>query len=278
MFAATQNFIPILTSEAGLCLTAKNWQEVNVTAASYSLERLLYKPGQDVLKKITDIGHYLAWPGFIIFNGMSLVVNKEGFFILKSPYDGSKIKLTFFDLLELIQHLNPKAVILPKNIMNDFPQFWEHWNRSIFPFFHQNDVGKQNISQSYGVYFNAEASKLDWEQLAHWSNIPRYVIGSFEPGLIQELRHKGVEFIESDEPAKAALHGKVYTQSGTIDLTNLSTQMQFETIDAECICPTCSQQFTRAYLHHLLQHTPLLCQRFLIQHNVFYVQDTYRNC
>lgn len=271
MFAVTQNFIPILTSEAGLCLTAKNWQEVNVSVASYSLESLLYKPGMDVLKKITDIGRYLAWPGYIIFNGMSLVVNKEGLFVLKSPYDGSKIKFTLVDLLELIQHLNPTAVMLPKNIMNDFPQFWDHWNCSIFPFFHENDVEKQNTNQSYGIYFNIEVSKLDWQQLAHWSNIPRYVIGNFEPRLIQELRHQGVAFIETDEPAKAALQGKVYTQSGTIDLTDLNIQMQFEPIDAKCICPTCSQQFSRAYLHHLLQHTPLLCQRFLIQHNVFYL-------
>ncbi|WP_115701187.1 tRNA-guanine transglycosylase [Legionella sainthelensi] len=277
MFAVTQNFIPILTSEAGLCLTAKNWQEVNITAASYSLESLLYKPGMDVLKKITDIGHYLAWPGFVIFNGMSLRVNKEGLFVLKSPYDGSKIKLSLFDLLALIHQLNPKAVILPKNIMNHFPQFWDHWNSAIFPFFHQNDVEKQNINQLYGVYFNTEENGLDWEQLAHWSNIPRYVIGSFEPGLIHELSHEGVAFVETDEPAKAALQGKVYTQSGTIDLTDLNTQMQFEPIDIKCICPTCSQRFTRAYLHHLLQHTPLLCQRFLIQHNVFYVQNTDRN-
>ncbi|ARM34919.1 tRNA-guanine transglycosylase [Legionella longbeachae] len=277
MFAVTQNYIPILTSEAGLCLTSKNWQEVNVTAASYSLESLLCKPGIEVLKKITDIGHYLACPGFVIFNGMSLVVNKEGLVVLKSPYDGSKIKVTLFDLLELIQHLNPKAVILPKNILNNVPQFWDHWNGSIFPFFHQNDVEKQNISQPYGIYFNAENSKLDWEQLARWPNIPRYISGSFEPGYIQELTHQGVEFVETDEPAKDALQGKVYTQSGAIDLTDLNTQMQFEPIDAKCICPTCSQQFTRAYLHHLLQHTPLLCQRFLIQHNVFYVQNNNRN-
>lgn len=270
MFAVAQNFIPSLNSEAGLCLTKENWQEVNVTTASYSLEQLLYKPGQDILKKITDIRHYLAWSGAIVFNAISLTANREGFFVLKSPYDGSKIKFQFFDLLELIQHLNPKAVILPKNIIKDFPQFWEYWNNSIFPFFHVDDVEKQSISQSHGVYFHGD----ELSNLNHWSGVPRYVIGNFEPGFIQDLRHQGVEFIETDEPAKAALQGKVYSRSGSIDLTDFKTQMQFETIDSECACPTCNQQFTRAYLHHLLQHTPLLCQRFLIQHNVFYVQNT----
>lgn len=275
MFAAVQSFIPVLTSEAGLCLTTENWQEVNVTAASYSLESLLYKPGKDILKKIKDITQYLVWPGVIVLNAISLAANKEGFFVLKSPYDGSKITFTFFDLLELIQHLKPNAVILPKNIIHDCPQFWGHWHDSIFPFFHVDDVEKQSTDQSHGVYFNADVSKLSWEQLDQWSCVPRYVIGHFEPKLIQNLRDKGIEFIETDEPAKAAMQGKVYSWPGNVDLMDAKTQMQFETIDAECTCPTCAQQFTRAYLHHLLQHTPLLCQRFLIQHNVFYVQNTH---
>lgn len=35
-----------------------------------------------------------------------------------------------------------------------------------------------------------------------------------------------------------------------------------------CDCETCQAFLSRAYLHHLLEHTPLLAQRFLIVHNV----------
>ncbi|KTD67161.1 MULTISPECIES: tRNA-guanine transglycosylase [Legionella] len=272
MLTAVQNFLPVLTSEAGLCLTTANWQEAKVTAASYSLESLLYKPGQDVLKKITDLSHYLVWPEVIVLNAASLVANKEGIYTLKSPYDGSRIKFTSEELFHLIQHLKPDAVVLPQNIMQDFPQIWDNWNDVIVPFIHVNDLKKHVVAKSHGVYFNV-VHELDWEQLNRWSHVPRYVMGCFDSELIWRLYDKGIEFIETNEPAQAALQGKVYSRAGDVDLMDAKTEMQFELIDSDCVCPTCSQQFTRAYLHHLLQHTPLLCQRFLIQHNVFYVQN-----
>lgn len=272
MFHATQNVIPAFTSEAGSCLTSANWQEVQVTAASYSLEHLLYKPGYDVLKKITDLAHYLNWSGGIVLNAMSLVANKEGVSVLKSPYDGAKITLSCFDLLELIRNLKPNAVALPKNIVHHSPQIWSHWNEAITPFLHVHDLEKQELVRTHGAYFNVSSNQLDWKQLERWSHIPRYVAGDFDPVLIRSLRAHKVDFIETNEPAKSAMQGKVYSRAGHVDLADENTRMLFETIDTDCACPTCSQQFTKAYIHHLLQHTPLLCQRFLIQHNMFYIQ------
>ena len=270
MLAAVQNLIPVLNSKAGLCLTPENWKDAKVTTVSYSLEFLLYKPGQEVLKKIADISQYLAWTGAIVLNGMSLGLNKEGIYLLKSPYDGSKIRLTSLELIKLIQHLKPNAVILPKNILKDCPQIWDNWPDSIVPFFHTDDLQNQDIARSHGVYFNY-TNELLFEQLDKWSHLPRYVTGLIDAILIHNLRIKGIEFIETDEPARAALNGTVYSHARDIDLTNSETKMQFETIDPTCTCPTCSQLLTKAYLHHLLQHTPLLCHRLLIQHNVFWM-------
>jgi queuine tRNA-ribosyltransferase len=123
------------------------------------------------------------------------------------------------------------------------------------------------------VYFNI-TNELNWEQLDQWSHKPRYVMGYFEPELLQTLKAKGIEFIETDEPAQAAMQGIVYSSEGHINLTNSETAVHFEPIDKACTCPTCSKQLTKAYLHHLLTHTPLLCQRLLIQHNVFYAMNS----
>ncbi|MCW8418025.1 queuine tRNA-ribosyltransferase family protein [Fluoribacter dumoffii] len=273
MLTPVQNFIPVLTSEAGLCLTTANWQEAKVTAASYSLEQLLYKPGQELLKSIDDLSHYLVCPGITVLNALSLRPNKEGVYVLKSPYDGSIIKFTSKVLIHLVQHLKPAAVILPANILQNFPEIWDNWNDEIIPFLHAQELKNQQLSQPHGVYFNV-LDEVDWEQLERWSHLPRYVTGCFDAELVWRLGNKGIGFIETDEPAQAAMQGKVYSHAGDVDLTDSKTQMQFELIDADCVCPTCSQQFTRAYLHHLLQHTPLLCQRFLIQHNVYYVQNS----
>lgn len=76
-------------------------------------------------------------------------------------------------------------------------------------------------------------------------------------------------WIESDTPAANGMKGRIYTSSGVIDITDSSHALQFFPLDDACACPTCQTGFTRAYLHHLLAQTPLLCQRYLIQHNVW---------
>ena len=89
--------------------------------------------------------------------------------------------------------------------------------------------------------------------------------------LIRELRRLGVEYVSSNVPASDACNGRIYSDDGLIVLKDDAYRMDFNTIDKTCSCPTCDQQLTRAYLHHLFDHTPLLCQRFLIQHNIRFV-------
>lgn len=76
----------------------------------------------------------------------------------------------------------------------------------------------------------------------------------------------------TDLPAADAMQGKLYVDAGRISILDHRYTEDFTPIDEGCDCPCCKQAFTRAYLHHLLMQTPLLCQRFLIQHNVHYFQ------
>lgn len=272
MLTAVQNFIPVMSSEAGLCLTAENWQEAKVTALSYSLEVLLQKPGFEVLKKITNISVYLGWSKTLVLNAMTLTANREGIYHLKSPYDGSKMKLSASELIELVLHLKPEAVILPRNILKDCPNIWNTWPESITAFLHVDDLQLAELTQAHGVYFNNfDESKL--AELELWKHLPCYVSGTISIELIQHLHSKEIEFIETDEPARLAMQGQVYNQAGMVDLTHSDTEMNFEVIDPNCTCTTCSAKLTQAYFHHLLQHTPLLCQRFLIQHNVYWIEN-----
>jgi queuine tRNA-ribosyltransferase len=270
---AVQTFIPMMTSEAGLCLTAANWQEVNIASIAFRLDSLLLKPGYELLKKIPDLAQYMGWTGAIILNATQLLANKEGIFTLTSPYDGSKLKLTYAQLVELILYIKPDAVILPHKIMQAFPQIWDEWNESITPFIVVDDLLKQELHRPHGVYFQWDKTlsrDTFLEQLKRWGHLPRYVTGHLSLEFMAHLKNEGIEFLESNEPAEAGMQGKVFSQKGIVDLTQDMVAMQFEGIDKECTCPTCSQQFTKAYLHHLFIHTPLLCQRFLIQHNVYY--------
>lgn len=82
-------------------------------------------------------------------------------------------------------------------------------------------------------------------------------------------RVDGEAYYLSDKPANDGFLGYVYTSSGRQSITAVDNVSNFSVLDVACACPTCQQKFTRAYLCHLYQHTPLLCQRLLIQHNVY---------
>lgn len=198
-----KQFVPILTTQAGLCLTYDNWEAIGINAVSYHLDALLMKPGFDRLFEVTNLASYVGWKKNILLNASMLKPNRVGDYVVKSHYDGARLLFTHEQLTALIAHLNPTMVLLPGDVM-------------------QNSI-----------------------------------------------HYAGVEYIESDKPALDGYNGIVYEASGTFCIQDEAQRLQFEIIDTSCACPTCSQGFTRAYLHHLFQHTPLLCQRLLIQHNSF---------
>lgn len=266
MIDSSQNIIPILTTEAGSCLTAANWHDVGVNTVTYYLDTLLLKPGLPFLSELSNLNNYLGWSGSIILNASNLTANREGIFTVISPYDGSKSKFTYSELIGLIKHLKPHAVILPPNCLKHIPNLAEGWDESIFPFIGVDDVAI-NL-KSFGMYFTIKNEDSD-NTFAEWGHKARYVMGEISGRHAVDLKSQGIDFIETDSPAKLALLGTVYSGQGLEDLSSNTAAMNFTTIDASCKCPTCSQQFTKAYLHHLYHHTPLLCQRFLLQHNIY---------
>lgn len=128
-------------------------------------------------------------------------------------------------------------------------------------------------------HFNGEKLVFDWQNVSRF--IQHLAVNYLLPPqqVPQEDWHVALlpnaalqsSFLtfESNNPAEDALKGIMYTQNEHISLLDDSERTVFEVLDKDCQCPTCQQGFTRAYLYHLYTQTPLLCQRLLIQHNVF---------
>ena len=73
-----------------------------------------------------------------------------------------------------------------------------------------------------------------------------------------------------NQPAANAVEGLIESKTGVFNILNESYREQYVPLCSDCNCVVCKGGYTRAYLHHLLQQVPLLAQRFLIQHNVYY--------
>ena len=182
MFNNEPKYIPIGTSPAGLCLTAANWQEVQVNSMAFYLDALLIKPGFSLIMQIPNLAHYLGWSGTIVLNASKLKANKAGIFNLSSPFDGSRLQLTSDQLAEVILHIKPDAVLLPAEFIQQYPEIWAQWNEEIIPFIHVDDLPKQDLARSHGVYFNFDSYSNKNNCAAEakkWAHLPRYVTGSY---------------------------------------------------------------------------------------------------
>jgi queuine tRNA-ribosyltransferase len=263
-----KTIIPVFTTPAGSCLTNKNWEDAGVKIASFHLAALLMKPGYDVLKTLPDLKTYTGWSGTTVLNA-SIPRKNNGVYEIRSTYDGQIISLTREDLFALVAVLKPDRVILPE----EDESLWEILPETTTPFF---PSGKQPLKtkRAYGVYFFYNPKSSVFSEFINTISLHKekhcYVAGDFNPSQIAELASYGV-IIETNKPADDAYKGQVYCEEGELSIQSDSHSTAFELITKNCLCATCRQGFTRAYLHHLFTHTPLLCQRFLVEHNMAYL-------
>lgn len=262
-------FIPVLTTEAGTCLTLANWQEAGATAVSYQLESLLVKPGLSFLKKLPNLRAYVGWQHTLILNALLPPINKHGVYKLRSPYDGSILSITKEEVAELIAQLQPDIAILPADLeLSQISSLSQIINSFVPP--------KIGITESFGWHLSYDPSmslSMLQEQIETLQAKPIYLTGELDLQESTGLANYDSLTIESNLPAQNAFLGKVYCEGNILDLLNVEMTHQHALIDEACQCVVCQQKFTRAYFHHLIIQTPLLCQRLLIQHNVHYYQN-----
>lgn len=264
-----QGLVPVLTSQAGSCLTFANWQAAGITVVSVYLADLLMKPGKALLDTLTTIREYYQWSGQIVLNASLPPANREDIYTLRSIYDGSKIAISVSELLALISRLQPDKVILPLGSGVYAKAVWQQLPDSIMPYYQLNEP-IDALDRVIGRYMDIDSDTPLMADLP--LHTPLYIKGN--PNLMSTnvkayLTHY---LVESDKPAVDGLSGMVYSSEGVLNILDDSMRKNYQLIDDHCSCQTCQSTFTRAYLHHLLQQTPLLAQRYLIQHNVWFCQ------
>lgn len=269
VFSLKNEFIPVLTSAAGSCLTMANWQQTGITTGVFHLDALLMKPGITALMALSELGTYYNWPGKVVLNARLAEPNGQGMYCVRSTYDGELIKISITTLFSLILCLKPDYLILPPDCLSQFAALGLQLPDSVLIFISPEER-IQNSEQVVGCYRHFKKNE-DFSQWITWfGNLtaPCYVTGDFEREQLKHLARYPRVWVESDLPAEDAMAGRMYEPEGQFNLLDEAFEHQFYPLVKECCCATCAEGFTRAYLHHLLQQTPLLCQRFLIQHNI----------
>ena len=104
---------------------------------------------------------------------------------------------------------------------------------------------------------------------------PRYLIGVGKPRDLFAAVQNGVDMFDCVLPTRSGRTGQAFTRSGEVNLRNARHASDPRPLDAECNCPAC-QQFSRAYLHHLVKSGEILGAMLLTWHNLRYYQHLMR--
>ena len=96
---------------------------------------------------------------------------------------------------------------------------------------------------------------------------PRYVMGVGTPTQLLKMIGLGADMFDCVMPSRAARHGMAYTVNGTLNLRNKRFKEDFSPLD-EKTDSFASQEFSKAYLRHLIQAKESLAGTILTLHNL----------
>lgn len=270
--------IPVLSSSAGLCLSAELWQATKLQRFSYELAALLMRPGLSVLQRYSSLLDFVACPGVLVLNAsMPTALNDKGEYRLCSPYDGQRHSYTPETIFALIQQWKPSEVILAQGMVSKEPSLLLALDVAIFPFIPVADADPlSDLQREHGWYLVYDKTKQSFDDfiadLNRYTEKSCYVAGHFDGPALHVLQAMGINYIESDRPAADAYQGIVYDAQGDFSIEDSCWEHCFTPLATDCTCITCEQKMTRAYFHHLFAQTPLLAQRYMILHNLSYCQ------
>lgn len=98
---------------------------------------------------------------------------------------------------------------------------------------------------------------------------PRYLMGVGTPCNIINAVSLGVDLFDCVMPSRNGRHGHANTWNGIKNLINHKYILDDNPIDEECECFVC-ENYSSAYIRHLLKANEILGMRLIVLHNLFF--------
>lgn len=104
------------------------------------------------------------------------------------------------------------------------------------------------------------------------SDRPRYLMGVGSPDYLVEGAVRGVDMFDCVFPTRVGRNGTALTWEGRVVIRNAAHLRSDRALDDKCGCYVC-QNYSRAYLHHLIRSGEILGLRLLSWHNLAFLMD-----
>ncbi len=288
-----------------------------VQAVMCNAFHLLVRPGSQVIHQAGGLHRFMNWPGVVAtdsggFQVFSLAqpksVTDEGV-VLRSPLDGSKIRLTPEVSIQ-VQSALGADIIMAFDECTSYPCGYDDAAQSMertLRWAQQSKAAHDNSAQAlFGIVQGSVYADLRVESARATAEIgfpgyaiggvsvgeteaemftaldaalpelpeaaPRHLLGVGVPVQMIEAVKRGVDLFDCVLPTRNARHGLLYTWEGIVRINNAQYREDPRPLSELCDCPACTH-YSRAYLHHLFRLEEAAAWRLLSLHNLrFFMQ------
>ncbi len=101
---------------------------------------------------------------------------------------------------------------------------------------------------------------------------PRYLMGVGKPDDLVGAVASGIDMFDCVLPTRSGRNAQAFTRRGAVNLRNSRHKDDDRPLDMDCSCHAC-ENFSRAYLHHLVMAKEVLAPMLVSWHNVHYYQE-----
>ncbi len=107
-------------------------------------------------------------------------------------------------------------------------------------------------------------------------NMPRYLMGVGSPDCLIEGVRRGVDMFDCVLATRVARNGTAFTSKGKIVVRNGEYREDFSALDENCDC-YCCQNYSKAYIRHLINVGEMLSAQLLSLHNITFLHKLMRD-
>jgi queuine tRNA-ribosyltransferase len=318
----TPAFMPVGTYGTVKAMTPEELEGLGAQIVLGNTFHLMLRPGSDIVDAHGGLHGFMHWAhpiltdsgGFQVFSLRSLRKITEEGVRFRSPIDGSEVRLTPEDSMEVQLKLR-SDIAMALDDCTPYPateaQARESMERSMrwaarsHAHYYRDEPpgGLFGIVQGgmHGALRLASLEtlmRLDLPGLAvgglavgepeeerlrilettvpHMpKDRPRYLMGVGRPEDIVAGVLRGIDMFDCVMPTRHARNGHLFTSTGVINIRNAAHQADLGPIDPDCACYTC-RNYTRSYLRHLDRCNEILGSRLNTIHNLHFYLELMR--
>jgi queuine tRNA-ribosyltransferase len=315
----TPAFMPVGTYGTVKAMLPEELRSIGASIILGNTFHLMLRPGMPVIAAHGGLHRFMHWSGpiltdsggFQVFSLRKLARISEEGVLFKSPLNGSQVRLTPEDSME-VQRTLRSDIAMAFDDCTPYPateiEARESMERSMrwaqrchVHYYRDTPPGVLFAIVQGGMYPQLRLASLESLLRFSWGGFavgglavgepeeerlkilnavvphlpadkPRYLMGVGRPEDIVKAVLAGIDMFDCVMPTRHARNGHLFTATGVINIRNAVHKVDTGPIDPTCRCYTC-EHYSRAYLHHLDRCKEILGARLNTLHNLhFYLQ------